>query len=224
MDQDKNTEVVETNTEPTEPTTETKVETEVEPTNTEVPQDQQPPQKSNSKVTMYILLAAAIVVGILTIHQMGLGSSKDEGCKVIPTSAFGQGPQQMWMELDTDVAAAEGAKFTLEVPENPIAGYTNKKYEVYTYQIYEIRYYNDAQEEGMRISKGIMCGNPVYDVNEKYKSTNIVEVGDLEVTEYGDGTNVSIATWESGDYSYFIAAWKDALAKDEMEELIKQIQ
>jgi hypothetical protein len=196
------------------------------PDNKETAAEGKDPQPAKKKsITIYLLIAAALVVGILTVRQLNVGSSSGEqACNVTSHSAFGQGPQQVWMDLDTADGAEAGAKFSFDVPEDPIQGYASKKYRVYSLQIYEIQYFNDSDEEIMRLSKGKVCGNPVYDVNEKYKSTNIVTVGDHEVTEYGDGTGVSIAEWVSGDYSYFIAAWKEPLSKDAMEKLILQVQ
>lgn len=184
------------------------------------------PQPAKKKsITIYLLIAAALVVGILTVRQLNVGgSSGEKACNVTSHSAFGQGPQQVWMDLDTADGAEAGAKFSFHVPEDPIQGYASKKYRVYSLQIYEIQYFNDSDEEIMRLSKGKVCNNPVYDVNEKYKSTNIVTVGDHEVTEYGDGTDVSIAEWVSGEYSYFIAAWKEPLTREAMEKLILQVE
>jgi hypothetical protein len=179
--------------------------------------------KKKTGMTPLILLAVFVVVAVMTIVQMNKGNASG-GCYVVPRSAFGQAPQQQWIEADTAPEADYLASFSLSVPEQPSAKYTEAHYWVYTSQIYEIRYANSNDEEGLRITKGNVCGNPVYDVDQKYKSTNIIDIDGKEVTEYGDETTVSIATWVDGDYSYCIGAWNDPLTKETMDALIAQVK
>jgi|GEM_PF-1125157 len=187
-------------------------------------QDAKPAKPVKKNLTPYLLIVAALVIGIMSIINLNKNKDGTQSCVVVPQAAFGQSQAQVWTELESPATAQAIAKFTLEVPETPSQVYTDAHYYVYTQQIYEIRYLNSNGEEGLRIAKGIMCGSPVYDVNETYRSTNIVDVGDKEVTEYGDGTNISIATWVSGEYSYCIGAWNAPLSKDAMEQLITQVQ
>lgn len=180
------------------------------------------PKKKNG-LTPMILLAAFIVVACMTIVQMNKGNASG-GCYVVPKSAFGQAPQQTWIEADTAPEADYLATFSLSVPENPSAKYTKAHYWAYTSQIYEIRYADSDDEEGLRITKGNTCGEPVYDVDQKYKSTNIVDIDGKEVMEYGDETTISIATWVDGKYSYCIGAWNDPIVKETMDALIAQVK
>jgi hypothetical protein len=179
-------------------------------------------KKKGLSITAIILIV--IVGGAFTIIQYYKSNSSSKGCTVVPQGAFGQSQQQQWIEVEDIPTADYLATFKLSVPENPAPAYPTAKYEVYTSQIYEIRYYNSSDEEGLRITKGIMCGQPVYDVDQKYKSTNIVTLGDKEVTEYGDGDTISIATWTEGEYSYCIGAWNAPIAKDAMEKMIAEVE
>lgn len=185
----------------------------------------QPPKKHTMNLVPVILLLAGIGVAITTIiNYANTNKDGEQSCVVVPQAAFGQSQAQSWIQMDNRTQAAIVADFDLTVPDNPSSEYTVEKDLVYTKQIYEIRYFNASDEEGLRITKGKMCGQVVYDVTEKYRSTNIVTVDGREVTEYGDGTTISIATWTSGEFSYFIGAWNAPMTKDAMETLISKVQ
>lgn len=203
-------------------TAEVKEETET-PVETKTPETPKKPVKKKNALTPFILAAIVIVVGIMTLSQTLKGQT-NQGCTVVPQAAFGQSQQLQWIDSEDQLTADYLAKFKLTVPDNPVPDYPTVHYYVYTEQIYEIRYFNSNSEEGLRIAKGKMCGEPVYDVTQKFTSTNIVQIGDKEVTEYGDATTISIATWTSGEFSYCIGAWNKPLAKDTMEKLISEVE
>lgn len=191
---------------------------------TEEPAAPVPPKKKDSKsFTFAVLAMILVVVGIMTFIQLRKGNA-DQGCTVVPQAAFGQSQQLQWIDSEDSLTADYLAKFKLTVPDNPAPDYPTPHYYVYTEQIYEIRYYNSNSEEGLRITKGKTCGQPVYDVTQKFTSTNIVNIGDKEVTEYGDQTTVSIATWTSGEFSYCIGTWNEPLTKEAMEKLVSEVE
>ena len=57
-----------------------------------------------------------------------------------------------------------------------------------------------------------------------FRSTIIETIGDVDVTERGDGEKIAMATWYVGDYSYGILALEHPLDKDVMEELVRQLK
>ena len=178
---------------------------------------------SKKQMSFAVLTIAIVVVLFMTIMQLN-SKGGEEKCEVVPQAAFGQSQSQAWSELEGSAAAAAIAKFSLDVPTDPIEGYDDVHYLVYTQQIYEIRYLDDNANEGLRIAKGKMCGKSVYDVNNDYQSRTIEQIGDVEVTLYGTEDTVSIATWVDGDYSYFIGAWDNPITKEQIESMIPQIQ
>ena len=177
----------------------------------------------NNPVMMIVLAVLAIAAFVVVMYKSGAISTEDS-CSVVPQAAFGQSQSQVWVELDSPATAHAVAEFWLNVPEELPFDYEETAYRVYTKQISEIWYFDEEGTEIVRISKGIMCGGDIYTANETYNCNNIVEVGDLKVTEMGnDLESVVIATWVDGDYSYFIGAW-NSLSKEEMEALILEIE
>ena len=114
----------------------------------------------------------------------------------------------MWLDFDSLRAASLIANFEVEMPENPQPDlYPNVHYRAYTNVVVEEWFTNDEDEEGVRFSKAYTCdGSELYEANITFRSTNIVDVGDIEVTERGDGDTISMASWSIGDYSYSILA------------------
>lgn len=194
------------------------------------PAGKRPENRNTNKYYQYLWMGAAFlaVLLIMLINFFKTGGSSTAKCQVVPQAAFGQSQAQGWTEMKGPADSKAIAGFELDVPDDPAKGYEEKVYRVFTKQIYEITYYNDADHtsdhEGMRIVKGIMCGQPVYDINKTYPSQNIVTVDNKEVTEYGDGDMVSVATWTDGEYSYAVGCWNVPIDKKEMESLIPNIK
>ena len=67
----------------------------------------------------------------------------------------------------------------------------------------EVIYFNDTDNEGLRIRKAKGTDDISGDYNE-YKNVETVKVGDYDVTEKGDEGNIFIVTWTDGTYSYAI--------------------
>jgi hypothetical protein len=173
-----------------------------------------------------LMIAALVVVAIMGIKSLVTSSSSStQTCEVVPQSPFGNSQQQTWYEAKSEPEAKAVGGYDIEYPDS-VDGNDTKKYVALTKQVMEVRYY-DGDTETARITKAYICGNQVFSflyVDEtKYTSTNVVKVGDLEVTERGDGNTVSTAEWVDGDYSYSIGTWNDPLTKDEIEALIEDI-
>ncbi len=181
-------------------------------------------QNPGNGMIMKIVLLVAMVVAFVLIMVKSGGFSSSTDCVIVPQAAFGQSERQVWTELQGSAAAQAVATFGMEEPE-PAFSYDKKVYRVFTKQIYEIRYYDEANTELMRVAKGKMCGSPVYNVNEDYACRNTVDVAGLEVTEYGkDLETVAIASWTEGDFSYFIGTWNQNLSKADFEVLVQQVK
>lgn len=182
-------------------------------------------QKKQGNKLPFIVLALLViaVVGVMTYRQMHTGGNENT-CTVVPRSAFGQGQTQSWVEMKSAATAAIGAGFELDYPQEAVnSSYDSVKYWCYTGQIDEHRYY-EGETEVFRISKGKMCGQALYTPDSTYPSTVVAKVGDVEVTEYGDGNTVTAVSWTSGEYSYFIGAFGTPMSREEFETLVREVK
>ena len=87
----------------------------------------------------------------------------------------------------------------------------------------EVIYFNDTDNEGLRIRKAKGTDDISGDYNE-YKNVETVKVGDYDVTEKSDGKNIFVATWTDGTYSYAIDIDRVELSKEDIENLISNIK
>jgi len=172
------------------------------------------------KNSLMIIIMAICLVFVFVMTKKNTDTSNT--CQVEPQAAFGQSRSPQWVEYNGPATAQAIAKFSLEHPDE-INGYSDKKYYVFTGQIYEIHYMS-GDEEMVRLAKGKMCGNDVYDITQDYRSKNTVTIDGIDVIEYGDGESVSIATWIDGEYSYFIGCWNSPLSTSEIEKLVKIVK
>ena len=183
------------------------------------------PEKLNAKSLIMIagMIAAIALVGyIMTITGQMKTSS---GCNVNPQSPWGQSQPSVWVDLDTYGEAKAVTNFDFTYPETPRSEYPDIHYRAYTKEIFEVWYTDDAGKEGIRMAKKYSCdGSEIYEVKKEYRSVNIVDIGDVEVKEYGDGESVSVASWSVGDYSYEILVTEDPMAKEELEALIPKMK
>lgn len=191
--------------------------------NTAEQQTPAPEAPKSNLVSMIVIGLLAVVAFVFIMFKSGALDGND-ACVIVPQSAFGQSEQQVWTELTSPETSKAVAGFYLSVPEVPVE-YETLSYRVYTKQISEMRYINSSMTEVLRVSKGLMCGADIYDVNMQYPCRNVVTVGDLEVTEYGSTLDsVALASWVNGEFSYFVGAFAGEISKDEMEALILSIE
>ena len=188
-------------------------------------ENREPEQKPGYTKSFILVMAVLMAAGVL-IFMIISGRSQQEtinGCGVNPQSAFGQTTQSVWVEHDGYAAAAVLAGFDFETPDTPLKDYPVPVYRTYTQQIMEVSWRNEAGEEGILFSKAYTCnGAEVYHANRQFRSVVIETVGGYEVQESGDGDTVGMAFWVDGDYSYTIMALDHPLAKDAIEELIRE--
>lgn len=126
--------------------------------------------------------------------------------------------------VDTLDEAAKIAGFSLEVPLK-YADYRTALIQVIEDDMIEVIYFDDIEKthEGLRVRKAKGTDDISGDYNE-YKEENLVKVGELEVTEKGNDSNISIATWTDGTYSYSINVDEAILNTDDISNLISNIK
>ena len=184
-------------------------------------------KKSGISAKTYVLIVIAIAaIGVLIMTLTNGKELQGNACGVNYQSPFGQQQTAMWIDVDSLRAASLIANFEAEIPENPQPDlYPNTNFRAFTNVVIEEWFTNDAGEEGVRFSKAYTCdGSELYEPNVTFRSTNIVDVGGLEVTERGDGETVSMASWSIGEYSYSVLSLKTPLEKDVLEELDKEMK
>lgn len=176
------------------------------------------------KIIAMVIVAAGVIV--FTLFSGSRRSSSADGCRVNEYSPFGQAQQGVWVDLNSYAEAYAVSRFDMEYPKQPLAEYPNEHFRAFSKMFMEVYYTDDAGEEGVRFTKGYTCnGAEVYDFKDMtFRSTMIETVGDIDVTERGDGETVSAATWYVGDYSYGILALDHPLSRDVIESMIRQMK
>lgn len=126
-----------------------------------------------------------------------------------------------WQEYQTLEEAAAAAGFDLTAPES-IDGYSEKSISVMsgTESIFDITFRNDSEQIRIRKAAGTEDISGDYNV---YDKTETVSVGELEVTEKGNGGSVNLALWNDGGYTYLLYISAGASA-DEAAKLISEIK
>ena len=87
----------------------------------------------------------------------------------------------------------------------------------------EVIYFNDTDNEGLRIRKAKGTDDISGDYNE-YKDVEIVKVRDIEVTEKGSDGDIAVVTWNDGTYSYAIDAGEAKLSAEAIANLVSNIK
>ena len=118
--------------------------------------------------------------------------------------------------------ASKIAGFTLSVPAN-YEDYKKQTIQAIENDMIEVIYFNDTDNEGLRIRKAKGTDDISGDYNE-YKNVETVKVGDYDVTEKSDGKNIFVTTWTDGTYSYAIDIDRAELSKEDIENLILNIK
>ena len=106
-----------------------------------------------------------------------------------------------WQDFDTMTDAEAAIGYGMTAPET-LAGLAPSSFRVLDSdgdKILEIQYGGDDDRASLR--KGTDSEDISGDYTD-YAKTETVTVGDITVTEKGDGVNVFSAVWTKGDYSY----------------------
>ena len=118
--------------------------------------------------------------------------------------------------------ASKIAGFTLSVPAN-YEDYKKQTIQAIENDMIEVIYFNDTDNEGLRIRKAIGTDDISGDYNE-YKDVETVKVGDVEVTEKGSDGDIAVVIWNDGTYSYAIDAGEAKLNSEAIANLIANIK
>ncbi len=195
--------------------------------NKETVEEQKNTKKPLDPKLLMMVLAAAVVVIMMIVQNIHNNNSGVQKCEMVPQSPWGQSSPPVWVDTKTPTETRALTGFEMTIPDAP-EGYENAVYKAYTLQVFELRYLNDEGKEGLRVDKAKLCGQDVFDYlytdKSDFNSITKVEIGDLKVTEKGDGEKISVASWIVGEYSYSIGAWDNPLSKEEMEALVLQVK
>ena len=127
-----------------------------------------------------------------------------------------------FVEVKTLEEASKIAGFTLSVPTS-YDDYKKQVIQAIEDDMIEVIYFNDTDNEGLRIRKAKGTDDISGDYNE-YKDVETVKVGDFEIIEKGSEGNISVAIWNDGTYSYAINVAEASLTKDTIANLVSNIK
>ena len=124
--------------------------------------------------------------------------------------------------VDTLDEASKIAGFNLSVPAT-YGDYKKQVIQAIEDDMIEVIYFNDTDNEGLRIRKAKGTDDISGDYNE-YKDVETVKVGDVEVTEKGSDGDIAVVIWNDGTYSYAIDAGEAKLNSEAIANLIANIK
>lgn len=124
--------------------------------------------------------------------------------------------------VDTLDEASKIAGFNLSVPVT-YGDYKKQVIQAIEDDMIEVIYFNDTDNEGLRIRKAKGTDDISGDYNE-YKDVETVKVGDVEVTEKGSDGDIAVVIWNDGTYSYAIDAGEAKLNSEAIANLIANIK
>ena len=168
-----------------------------------------------------ILLISVLCLAIITCGKKE--EAQQEATQATETTQ-GQSTEvpNPFIEAKNLEEASKIAGFTLSVPAN-YEDYKKQTIQAIENDMIEVIYFNDTDNEGLRIRKAKGTDDISGDYNE-YKNVETVKVGDYDVTEKSDGKNIFVATWTDGTYSYAIDIDRAELSKEDIENLISNIK
>ena len=124
--------------------------------------------------------------------------------------------------VDTLDEASKIAGFNLSVPAT-YGDYKKQVIQAIEDDMIEVIYFNDTDNEGLRIRKAKGTDDISGDYNE-YKDVETVKVGDVEVTEKGSDGDIAVVIWNDGTYSYAIDAGEAKLNSEAIANLVSNIK
>lgn len=154
------------------------------------------------------------------------GTSVISGSNEISSSAVSIADP--FTEVSSMKEAAAMTGFDLTLPEAP-KDYPDQIIRVMNTSMIEVIFANNANEtadkidEGFRVRKEKTDEEISGDYNE-YENVNTVRIGDLDVTEKGNGDTISVATWNADGYAYAVDAEYHPMTADEMAAVVQAVQ
>lgn len=175
-----------------------------------------------TKNWLVILIAFALLSLIGFVANRNSNTSYSEKETLI--APFGQQETQVWTTLESLDLCEIVAEFDMEIPEDPAPGYENIVYRAYTKQIIEVQYQNDDGTVGMAIRKGLGTSNDLSGDSNSYRKVEVLTIDGQDYTFKGDGTNISLVTWNDGTYAYCLACEVATQSEERAIELVQQIK
>ena len=167
-----------------------------------------------------IALLLALALAAVPLAACG-GSKEAEPAEPEPAATEQEQPQtgvaNPFVDCETAYDAAQLAGFDVNFPES-VQGYSERAYRAIEGQMAQCFYIEGEQRVLVRKAVDDGSGDISGDYGE-YSDVATVTVGDVEVTEKGDGELVYVAIWSKGGYLFAIDA--DAgLSATEIESLV----
>lgn len=126
-----------------------------------------------------------------------------------------------FIEVGSLEEAEELAGFSLKTAEK-VGNYERQSISVMEGEMIQVLYQNDAGEEGLRVRKGLGEGDLSGDYNS-YKLDEEVEQDGVKIRLRGDGPRIFAASWTKGAYSYAIDLSDAELDRENVLQLISEI-
>lgn len=188
--------------------------------------EEKPAQKKGNMITqnwLLILIAFVLLtaIGLIANRNGGGTSSENQQTLIAP---FGQQEQKVWTTLSSLDLCEIVAEFDMEIPDDPAEGYENVVYRAYTKQIIEVQYQNDEGTVGMAIRKGLGTSDDLSGDTTAYRKVEVLTIDGQDYTFKGDGTNISLVTWNDGTYAYCLACEVATQSQERAIELVQQIK
>ena len=126
-----------------------------------------------------------------------------------------------FIEVGSLEEAEELAGFSLKTAEK-VGDYGRQSISVMEGEMIQVLYQNDAGEEGLRVRKGLGEGDLSGDYNS-YTLDEEVEQGGVKIRLREDGPRIFAASWTKGAYSYAIDLSDAELDRENVLQLISEI-
>ncbi len=126
-----------------------------------------------------------------------------------------------FIEVGSLEEAEELAGFSLKTAEK-VGDYGRQSISVVEEEMIQVLYQNDAGEEGLRVRKGLGEGDLSGDY-DSYTLDEEVEQDGVKIRLRGDGPRIFAASWTKGAYSYAIDLSDAELDRENVLQLISEI-
>ncbi|MBR3356441.1 MAG: hypothetical protein IKG46_01240 [Solobacterium sp.] len=167
-------------------------------------------------------IALVVAVIALVIFAVVLPKRSGSGRDDTIVSPFGQEPIPTWVTLANQQQAEIVAEYPIHYPVVLEEKCNTMEFNVFGKQIIEIQFKDSSGKLKAVAAKGKgeqeLCGDKT-----AYRKTEIIDVGDLEVTTKGNNDTISLATWYDGEYSYYLGVQNHPVSTEEMEALVKEL-
>ena len=167
-------------------------------------------------------IALLLSLALAAVPLAACGGSQGTAEEGDDPSEATAGMPNPFVDCDSAYAASELAGFDVTFPES-VPGHTMRRYQAIEGEMAQCFYFEDDVDDADRVlirkAADDGSGDISGDYNE-YKKTTTVTVGDVKVTEKGDGKTVDVAIWSKDGYLFAIDAQEAGLTAAEIEALV----